>query len=342
MKRWAGNYLLLLFLLLPLAPFQTHYSNVDQSKNYSAYDWAKNVLELVGEKGIIIDKICFPFWHLRYVEGQRPKVTTISPSMFSHPFPWYLEKVQRERPELNIIPQPGKAKNYLRYFDYVYPVNFEATSKLLKGYKGNPEMRFTWLVSTIITNYIIDQNIETHPIYITFTEPDIAEDSYLISRGPIYEIRKDKPRLIVKNPRIQYKADDLYLLGYDLSPQTIKPGERLHLTYYWRMLKKPLKSKIKVLLVFADEEGRFEIKDGLPKFHECHLLAYGLPLNYERDQIIKEDYFSIIPSDLSPGTYYLYLITQDLEEERLLKVEETPRLQKEGFVRIGKLEVLKR
>ncbi|MCK4648240.1 DUF2723 domain-containing protein [bacterium] len=346
-RRKAGNYLLPLFLLLLLAPFQTHYSNVDQSKNYSAYDWARNVLELVEEKGIIIDKPIFPFWYSHYVEGQRPKVTTISPSMFSHPFPWYLEKVQRERPELDIIPQPGKTKNYLRYFDYVYPVNLEAINKLLKEYKDNPEMRFAWLVNTIITNYIIDHNIKRHPIYITSTNPDIAENYYLISRGPIYEIRKDKPQLIVKDPRIQYKApirfsDDLYFLGYDLSSQTIKPGERLHLTYYWRMLKKPLKGKIKVLLIFADEEGRFETKEGLPKFHECHLLAYGLPLNYESNQVIKEDYFSIIPSDLSSGTYYLYLITQDLEEEKLLKVEETHMPQSEGFVRIGKLEVLKR
>ncbi len=346
-KRRAGNYLLPLFLLLPLAPFQTHYSNVDQSKNYSAYEWVRNVLELVEEKGVIIDKLTFPFWYLHYTEGLRPDITIVSFSPLSHSNPWYLEKIMRENPELNIAPPSQGAKGRLRYFTFRYPVAPEKMRRLTEEYKNHPEEYFSWLVKATIANYIIDHNIERHPIYITFTEPDIAENYYLISRGPICEIRENKPQLIVKDPKIQHKApirfsNDLYFLGYDLSSQTIKPGERLHLTYYWRMLKRPLKGKIKVLLVFADEEGRFEIKDGLPKFHECHLLAYGLPLNYERDQIIKEDYFCIVPSDLSLGTHYLYLITQDLEEKGLLEVEETPMLQGEGFVRIGKLKVLKR
>ncbi len=346
-KRRAGNYLLLLFLLLPLAPFQTHYSNVDQSRNYSAYDWVRNVLGLVGEKGIIIDKTSFPFWYFHYVEGWRPDVTSIAFSIFSHPSPWYLEKIEREKPDIEIIPKPKFPRYRSRHLKFQYSVDSREIKRLTEKYKDMPGMGFTWIVCRAITSYIIDQNIERHPIYITFTEPDIAEDYYLISRGPIYEIKRNKPRLIVKNPRIQHKtpvnfSNILYLLGYDLSPQTIKPGERLHLTYYWKMLKKPLKSKIKVLLIFTDKEGRFEIKDGLPKFHECHLLVYGFPLNYEREQIIREDYFSIVPSDLSPGTYYLYLIVEDLEKEKLLEVAETPMPQSEGFVRIGKLEVLKR
>jgi hypothetical protein len=344
-KKSTVSYLLPVFLLLPLISWQIHYDKVDQSNNYAAYDWAGNVLGVVEEKGIIVDQLPFPFWYLQYVEKRRPDVTTIASSLFSHPFPWYLEKVQAEHPELDIVSPVQKAENYVRYADYIYPVDLQTITGLIRGYQGSPTMRLAWLLSTVITGYVVEHNIGQVPIYTTLTNPEIREGCYLISRGPIYRIRNQRPQLTVTDPRIQYKSPvdfsgDLYLLGYDLSSRIIRPGGLLYLTYYWTKIKKSSLNKFKVLLIFTDACGRFSLEKGLPKFYECHLLAHGFPLDYESDQIIRESYFSLVPSELPAGTYYLWLIVQDLEEGRLLEPEESGLLRQEGFVRIGSLEVV--
>ena len=72
---WASPILALAFL-----PLALNFSRADRSGDYSARDWAYNLLQSVEPYGILItngDNDTFPLWYLQEVEGIRKDVTVI-------------------------------------------------------------------------------------------------------------------------------------------------------------------------------------------------------------------------------------------------------------------------
>ncbi|MFB6240863.1 MAG: hypothetical protein ABEJ46_04795, partial [Gemmatimonadota bacterium] len=72
---WASPILALAFL-----PMALNYSRADRSGDYSARDWAYNLLQSVEPYGVLVtngDNDTFPLWYLQEVEGIRKDVTVI-------------------------------------------------------------------------------------------------------------------------------------------------------------------------------------------------------------------------------------------------------------------------
>ncbi len=65
-------------LFLPMYAINKNFSQNNESKNYVAYDFNKNLLESIPENGLLIttgrDNMTFPLYYLRKVEGIRPDV----------------------------------------------------------------------------------------------------------------------------------------------------------------------------------------------------------------------------------------------------------------------------
>ncbi|MCK4648964.1 DUF2723 domain-containing protein [bacterium] len=351
-----------LLLLLPLVPASIHYQEVDKSRDYEFYEQARNILEAAEEGTILIGGDTFTFWYLKYVEGRRSDIIELADGLIAHRYPWYLGQLQRRYPQLAIsCPQSeiGKGpiiKGFLRDKEFIYPVNQkikEAWEALEKEGGGDSKRSPQDIVKSAVTWYLIRHNLDEHPIYL-FERDELALPSqyYLSFRGLYYEISKKEPRLVVENPRIENEvganfSDKLLLLGYNIDRTALFPGDPYRITYYWKILRKPKKPP-KIVVLFVDEEGNYEVKEGKFKFHQVHYLGYGLPPNYEKGQTIAEEYHVMVPSDISPGRYNLHLGILDEEEDQALLVKSPARkgeilmITGEPFVKLGSIEVLSR
>lgn len=105
-------------------------------------------------------------------------------------------------------------------------------------------------------------------------------------------------------PSIQYKAgavfnDQVELLGYDLSPSTVRPGETLDLTLHWRALAEPQQS-YKVFVHLLDPAGtRRAQADGVP-------VNWTLPTTcWVTGEVIADHYALPLPPDAPAGDYVL-------------------------------------
>ena len=83
-------------LLVSLIPLLLNWSWANRGKDYSARDWAHNMLMSVEPYGVIVtngDNDTFPLWYLQEVEGIRRDVTVVVTSYFN--IDWYTLQLQR-------------------------------------------------------------------------------------------------------------------------------------------------------------------------------------------------------------------------------------------------------
>jgi len=92
-------------------------------------------------------------------------------------------------------------------------------------------------------------------------------------------------------------ACGLTLLGYDLSSNQVKPGDKLDISYYWRCWQTPPLNYF--IFVHLIGQGR--------RINYDHLLDHGRRhmTNLQPGEVVREDYRVTIPSDLAPGKYRL-------------------------------------
>jgi len=105
-------------------------------------------------------------------------------------------------------------------------------------------------------------------------------------------------------PFVQHKAaatfgDQIALVGYDLSPSLIRPGETLDLTLHWRALAEPQES-YKVFIHLLDPGGALSDQaDAVP-------LDWSLPTTcWVCGEAIADPYTLTLPPDAPPGDYTL-------------------------------------
>jgi hypothetical protein len=82
-------------LVIALIPLFANWSWADRSYDYSARDWAYNLLMSVEPYGVLFtngDNDTFPLWYLQEVEGLRRDVTVIVMSYLNTP--WYAQQVR--------------------------------------------------------------------------------------------------------------------------------------------------------------------------------------------------------------------------------------------------------
>jgi 4-amino-4-deoxy-L-arabinose transferase-like glycosyltransferase len=94
-------------------------------------------------------------------------------------------------------------------------------------------------------------------------------------------------------------GDQIELLGYDLDPTTVHPGQHLDLTLYWRSLTEPDEGyKVFVHVLDAESEVSAQV-DGVP-------VRWTLPTTcWVRDEHIVDPYTVALPPDMPSGSYAL-------------------------------------
>ena len=131
---------------------------------------------------------------------------------------------------------------------------------------------------------------------------------------PLSTLERTRP---VKPPPIQHETpailgDQIELLGYDLTPSAIHPGETLELTLHWRALAEPQRS-YKVFVHLLDPAGTLRAQaDGEP-------VDWTLPTTcWVRDEVIADSYVLTLPPGAPPGDYTLAVgFYREAAEERL-------------------------
>jgi hypothetical protein len=105
-------------------------------------------------------------------------------------------------------------------------------------------------------------------------------------------------------PDVDYRldarlGDEIALVGYDLEPLELAPGEKLHLTLYWQALEQPYRPYT-VFVHLLDETGRLGgQQDNMP-------VKNSLPTTcWQPGEFVADSYDIPLDSDTPPGDYTL-------------------------------------
>jgi len=100
-KNILKNLSVACLIILPLIPLRTNYFQQDKSRNYLAYEWARNILRSVKKDAIILTNVWdhySPWLYLRYIEGLRPDVTFLSVRLAIRS--WHFDYLKKAYPQI--------------------------------------------------------------------------------------------------------------------------------------------------------------------------------------------------------------------------------------------------
>ena len=280
--QWAysGHYLFLpmaaVLLLLPSFLLARNLSRVDRSDDYSAYDFALTTLERVKPHSTIVADswTASPFWYLQLVEGYRRDVF-VSP----------------------VFSAPGEDVNEFiaEQFEKGRPVY------VAEGLRGNLEtIRSEYYVQPVVLN-----SIETMATNV-LPKPEYKDD--LVPRGSFYRVLEEKPSLTVdevpEDARLSVPFGGATLVGFQAEPAPGQRGDVMRLVYYWRLSEKTDKN-LQATVLFTDENDRVDSRRGFPLWWQGWELGGGIrpTSQWEQGEIIKEEYYVLIPRSLDAGVY---------------------------------------
>jgi hypothetical protein len=98
-KHALKNLVFISFIIIPLITLRANYFQQDRSKNYFAYQWAKNVLRSAKKDAIILTNIWdhySPWLYLRYVDNLRPDVRYLELRLAIRS--WHFDYIKRAYP----------------------------------------------------------------------------------------------------------------------------------------------------------------------------------------------------------------------------------------------------
>jgi len=90
-----------LFIIIPGIRFFADFKSIDGSRNYFAYDFAKNVMKTLPPNSILFsngDNDTYPLWYLQVVEHYRTDVAVLNLSLLNTT--WFVEQARRNYPSL--------------------------------------------------------------------------------------------------------------------------------------------------------------------------------------------------------------------------------------------------
>lgn len=275
--RWSLAALLL--ASLPLVLFARSLPVVDRSQDYSAYDFARTTLERVKPNSTIVTDswTASPLWYVQLVEGYRRDVF-VSP-VFAVPGEdvnaFIAGEMEDGRPVYVAEGLRGDL-NAIRDEYYVQPV-------VLNG------------IESMVTNVL--------------PKPEYKDD--LVPRGSFYRVLQEKPALSVEevppSARLDIPFDDaVSLVGFSAEPAVATRGDVVQLSYYWR-LEAPAEEDLQAITFFTDGDETVQLRRGFPLWWQSHELGGGLypASQWDVGQIVKEEYYALVPRTVEPGSYYV-------------------------------------
>lgn len=99
----------LLVLAVPINLFQHNFHRHDRNGNYTAADYAHNILSTCAPNAILFtngDNDTFPLWYLQQVERFRRDVSIVNLSLLNTP--WYVRQLQRRPPHVLVHLRSGE------------------------------------------------------------------------------------------------------------------------------------------------------------------------------------------------------------------------------------------
>jgi uncharacterized membrane protein len=137
----------------------------------------------------------------------------------------------------------------------------------------------------------------------------------------------------ITHPLEMTLGDRVKLLGYDLSPTQLKPGQALHLTLYWQALV-PIDENYTVFAHLLDEKNLiWGQKDSVPHHGTWPVTVWA------QGEIVVDEYDILAQIDTPPGQYTLEIGMYQLETGQRLEVHGGPEGERDRIL-LGKVEVL--
>ena len=146
-----------------------------------------------------------------------------------------------------------------------------------------------WLAGVLIIGFIAVVGCRK-PMKIVLTKDQRARIAENILKVP------PKP-MFVSNANFD---DKVQILGVDLDPKTVSPGQQLRITYYWKCLKK-VSGPWKIFVHLELPGGRRIVLDH-QAIHELYPVE-----NWKPGQIIRDVQEVTIPKDAKPGVGSLWV-----------------------------------
>jgi hypothetical protein len=280
--RWSLAALVL--ASLPLVLFARGLAVVDRSHDYSAYDFARTTLERVEPNSTIVADTwtASPLWYMQLVEGYRRDVF-VSP----------------------VFSAPGKDPGAFvaRQFEEGRPVYVAA------GLRDDLEaLRDRYYVQPVVLNGIETMLTDVLP------KPEYKDD--LVPRGSLYRVLQDPPTLAVTDvppsARVDMPLGDaISLVGFSTEPEIARRGDVVKVSYYWR-LEIPAEEDLQATVFFTDQDETLRLRYGFPLWWQSYELGEGFypTSRWDVGEIVKEDYYVLVPRNLEPGPYYLRMRVQ--------------------------------
>ncbi len=280
-----GSLAALVLACLPVVLFARNLPVVDRSEDYSAYDFARTTLERVKPHSTILADswTASPLWYVQLVEGYRRDVL-VSP----------------------VFSVPGEDVNAFiaRQFDENRPVY------VAEGLRGDLNaIRDEYYVQPVLLNSIECMVTNVLP------KPEYKDD--LVPRGSFYRVLGEEPTLTVSEvppgARLDVPfGDAVSLVGFSTEPLAGSRGNVLQLSYYWR-LDSPTDENLQATVFFTDSDENLELHQGFPLWWQSRELGGGLfpTSQWKANEIVKEEYFVLVPRTVKPGSYYVRMRVYD-------------------------------
>lgn len=212
-----------------------------------------------------------------------------------------------------------------QYWVMAKPSQFGVALAVIKG-PGQ------WEVHKRLRPQIIESSVVLPLLY----DGTLVELVTLRSDGRV--IRAVVPRRQFTPPPIAHPleatlGDRVKLLGYDLSPTQLKPGQTFHLTLYWQALVR-MDESYTVFTHLLDEKSLIRgQKDSVPRHGTWPMTVWA------QGEVIVDEYDIPIQIDTRPGQYMLEIGMYQLETGQRLEVHGGPE-SKGDRILLGKVEVL--
>ena len=117
------------------------------------------------------------------------------------------------------------------------------------------------------------------------------EEIDVVGRAHAFEVPK------MEHPLEMRLGDKVKLLGYDLSPTTLSPGDTLHLTLYWQALEEMDRSYTVFAHLIDDGNHIWSQRDSIPG-------NYALPTtSWLEGEILADEYELMVGADVPAGAY---------------------------------------
>ena len=151
-----------------------------------------------------------------------------------------------------------------------------------------------WYLDPRLPLKVVDSSLIVHP-FDDGTSLELIEfrDHQLIDNRRLFEIPA------IPHPLRANLGNEVALLGYDLKPIHVKPGETLHLTLYWQALT-TMRTSYTVFTHLLDSENKlWAQQDSQPVggIHPTSAWAEG--------EIVRDNYSLLVPDNASKGEYLI-------------------------------------